>query len=284
MSIARAQIAVDQIRSTITEGNAENIVFVTVLGDKREPDSEPPIVAAVIAIELAHNLSAPIQIPKQSTPRSATIIHAGALVDVDQDQQSELIATARDLLDGELKKRDVGFCQWATDVHERLPESVRHWCKQLGYEQVGTLNYLACKIAEKSRQLQSPLELVSLSPELVDWNRSGELEKLAKLVELTYVETMDCPSLSRHRSALQTLNDYQASSAFDPSLWFRLINQNGEAVGCLILGRHQSTQNASPIESGSGDENVDKNAVKSAESPPVLEIVYMGLILSLIHI
>ncbi|HEV7221228.1 MAG TPA: GNAT family N-acetyltransferase [Pirellulales bacterium] len=61
----------------------------------------------------------------------------------------------------------------------------------------------------------------------------GDAE-LAKLVEATYEQTLDCPSLNGVQDCGDVLAGYRATSSFDPSRWF-VARHSGQDVGCLLL-------------------------------------------------
>lgn len=58
--------------------------------------------------------------------------------------------------------------------------------------------------------------------------------ELAKLVEATYEQTLDCPSLNGVQDCGDVLAGYRATSSFDPSRWF-VARHSGQDVGCLLL-------------------------------------------------
>jgi mycothiol synthase len=59
-------------------------------------------------------------------------------------------------------------------------------------------------------------------------------EGLAKLVEATYEQTLDCPSLNGVQDCCDVLAGYRATSSFDPSLWF-VARCEDRDVGCLLM-------------------------------------------------
>ena len=59
-------------------------------------------------------------------------------------------------------------------------------------------------------------------------------ERLVRVVEATYVETLDCPVLNGVRSVADVLAGYRASGVFDSHAWL-IASHAGRDVGCLIL-------------------------------------------------
>ncbi len=58
--------------------------------------------------------------------------------------------------------------------------------------------------------------------------------ELARLVEGTYEQTLDCPALNGVQDCADALAGYRGASSFDPSLWF-IVRHEQRDVGCLLL-------------------------------------------------
>ncbi|MBI3464220.1 MAG: GNAT family N-acetyltransferase [Planctomycetes bacterium] len=71
-----------------------------------------------------------------------------------------------------------------------------------------------------------PLAFVPYSPEL--------REVFARVVQRTYVGTLDCPELDGLRSIDDVLAGYRASGVFRPDLWL-LARDGSENLGCVLL-------------------------------------------------
>ena len=71
-------------------------------------------------------------------------------------------------------------------------------------------------------------------PETTVSDRWGRLERM---VEQTYVDTLDCPQLNGVRSIEEILEGYRAVGQFDPRRWL-LVRDAGSDVGCLLLAEH----------------------------------------------
>lgn len=59
----------------------------------------------------------------------------------------------------------------------------------------------------------------------------------ARLVELTYESTCDCPELNGTRDGWQSLESHRQAGAYDPECW-RLFRHNGRPAGVLLLTGH----------------------------------------------
>jgi len=63
-------------------------------------------------------------------------------------------------------------------------------------------------------------------------------DEFKMVVERTYIDTLDCPGLSRCRSAEDALTSYRAASNFDAALW-QLGCIDGKGVGVLLEQEHR---------------------------------------------
>lgn len=99
-----------------------------------------------------------------------------------------------------------------------------------GYVQACTLCYLVC-LAEHfpQAQPQGPLEFEPWRP--TDDARFGPI------MEATYENTLDCPSLNGVRTTPDVLAGYRASPAGVNGPW-TIANCAGRAAGCLLLADH----------------------------------------------
>jgi ribosomal protein S18 acetylase RimI-like enzyme len=70
--------------------------------------------------------------------------------------------------------------------------------------------------------------------------RESQFERLACLLEATYVDTRDCPALNGLRPAQEVLAGHRAIGRFDPGLWAFARHQNQD-VGCLLLADHPAS-------------------------------------------
>jgi mycothiol synthase len=62
-------------------------------------------------------------------------------------------------------------------------------------------------------------------------------DRLAALVERTYVESRDCPELDGVRAIDDVLSGYRATGEFAPERWL-IASHDGHDVGCLLLADH----------------------------------------------
>jgi mycothiol synthase len=112
-----------------------------------------------------------------------------------------------------------------------------------GFQIAAELKYLSAAARSDLPRRFKALRFVPYSAE--------RREALAKVVERTYVGSLDCPVLEGMRPISDVLDEYEAVGAYRPELWLFAECDEGE-VGCLLLADHP-----------------DQNQ---------LELLYMGLI------
>jgi ribosomal protein S18 acetylase RimI-like enzyme len=66
--------------------------------------------------------------------------------------------------------------------------------------------------------------------------------RLARVVEATYGQTLDCPRLNGVRQIEDVLTGYRATGVFDPERWL-IVRHDGRDVGCLLLADHPKDGN-----------------------------------------
>ncbi|MEM1068025.1 MAG: GNAT family N-acetyltransferase [Planctomycetota bacterium] len=250
VSLSRAQIAIDQLRGAIQSGGRDRVLLVTATEDG-QPDT---IFAAAVAIQ------------QPGIDREmATVVHAGAILEADDNTQHEWMKALHGVFEDQLEHRGVRFAQWATDPGDEQ-QSVASWCRGLGFQPIGTLDYLKGDVdpGKFATDVNASLEY-----QAVDANSPSQYDAFVEQVESTYEQTLDCPALASYRTSAETLRGYRASTAYDPSGWFRVVEREASGqiapVGCLILGLHQPQRKA-------------VSEPNAANTSPVLEVVYMGIV------
>ena len=261
LSLARAQIALDQIRGAVATNSLDKIVFATA------SEADTP-AAAAIAIQQTSEAN--------DACDTATIIHAGWLSPSSEANANEIIPALLTTFDREMSRRGVHFLQWATDATEAnathasdaiddhrdsAVRSVSRWCEGFGFQMIGTLDYLGGDVPPATAKASTPSDLAPLRITPIAWDQPSEFQRFANLVEETYAETLDCPLLAKFRSAEQTLRGYQTSAAFDPSLWFCASEGSSQSIGCVVLACHRPS-----------------TTPDAQDTSSVIEIVYMGLV------
>ena len=62
-------------------------------------------------------------------------------------------------------------------------------------------------------------------------------DRFVRVVEATYIDTLDCPALNGLRGIEDVLTGYRAAGAFDCNRWL-FVQHDGVDIGCLILTDH----------------------------------------------
>ena len=243
----------------------------------------------------------------QRSSDTATLLHAAPLQEFPPDQSAEIARQLAEQLDQQLRRRRIRFVQWATDPLTIPPRPTRlsqplspaeaesatgqhgydlsSFAEALGFEQAGTLKYLATSLQEPWRQsLPDDPSPIHLRP-LMDPTSARDADAVhpsaafTELVERTYERTLDCPILCRHRSAEQTVASYRSVASFYPPWWYSVYRQKdhctrapcdptsfdsatgGELVGCVIMARHCPEQ---PGSDSTEDDPLFENSVGGA--------------------
>ena len=106
--------------------------------------------------------------------------------------------------------------------------------------------------AEGFEPLADLLYLVSPDERFPPSRPAGRLEfesyspashgRMARVIEATYEETLDCPRLNGVREIDDVMVGYRATGVFAPARWL-LVRHQGEDVGCLLLADHPQQEN-----------------------------------------
>lgn len=96
-----------------------------------------------------------------------------------------------------------------------------------GFSQSAELLYLACPADRFPKTWpEGPLQFEPFQPD--------RRQRLARLVDQTYVDTLDCPAMDGKRDLDDVLQGYRQTGRFDPSRWLFVRHKGGD-VGCLLL-------------------------------------------------
>jgi GNAT superfamily N-acetyltransferase len=105
-----------------------------------------------------------------------------------------------------------------------------------GYQHPADMLYMTC---EPSHFPVDPPEFPGF---LLRPFQPGQEPELAQLIDETYINTQDCPSLNGLRSTLDVVHGYQHVGEFRPDRWLILEgtaeNSAPRPAGCLLLARH----------------------------------------------
>ena len=154
-----------------------------------------------------------------------------------------------------LQNLGIRFLQATTDT-----EQDEQRLRRLGFEHLAKLAVMVLdaenfSLAEGKSRSTLLFQPVDGDPEMV--------ARVCHTAELSFVETSDCPRLSRFRTPTEIVDGYRKTPTFDPGLW-RLATIDGNPAGCLILTPHR----------------VNSTFAEGRESSVIeaIEISYMGLV------
>lgn len=139
----------------------------------------------------------------------------------------DLLARAITLL--ESKQVGMAQCLLATDAGENAER-----LRRAGFEHPCDLLYLVSHAGHfPTSPVATSLEFWPVEP--------ADLDRLARLIEATYKETLDCPTLDGRRDCRQVVAGYQATCRHDLSHWF-VVRSHGDDLGCLLLANDAPTK------------------------------------------
>ena len=120
-------------------------------------------------------------------------------------------------------------------ILEKATEAEVDLLRQIGFKHLAHLLYLVARESEfPPVRPECLLEFEPYSP--------ATHQRLARVVEATYRQTMDCPGLESVRAVDDVLAGYRQMGAFDPGRWLIVCHAGGD-VGCLLLTDHPRHQN-----------------------------------------
>ena len=147
------------------------------------------------------------------------------------DQGEELARRLLRQLDIELRAESVQLAQTLLAPVDAAAAAMR---RGGGYEHASDLLYMAAEADSFPEQaFPLPFELVPLS--------SDDEARLVRLVDATYVGTLDCPRIDGLRATADVLAGYRAVGESGDRLW-RVVRAENADVGCLLLADHSSTR------------------------------------------
>jgi ribosomal protein S18 acetylase RimI-like enzyme len=102
--------------------------------------------------------------------------------------------------------------------------------RQCGYEYTAELLYLFCLMNDR---MAAPVDLeFDVEPYACD-----QPDRLARLIEETYIDTQDIPTLNGVREMHDVLDGYERTGDFAPQRWL-FVRAAGRDVGVLLLADH----------------------------------------------
>ena len=100
----------------------------------------------------------------------------------------------------------------------------------VGFHHLADLYYLSCEAANFPPE--EPFSTIRFEP-----YRGHERQRLIRLVERTYEQTLDCVGLEGVRTVDEVITGYQGTGVYRNENWL-FVRQNGEDIGVLLLAEH----------------------------------------------
>lgn len=116
---------------------------------------------------------------------------------------------------------------------------------EVGYQQPAKLEYLHVDLngtsATGTQNLASPQTPASL-PRDWKWRRGTDLTETAllRLVEETFIDTLDCPFLGSHRTMSQIVEGFEKTGDSLMDHW-NILTRGDENLGCLLGSLHRDS-------------------------------------------
>jgi GNAT superfamily N-acetyltransferase len=107
--------------------------------------------------------------------------------------------------------------------------------RRVGFRQITELLYLACEAARFPIAAPEPCEV-----EFQEYDAEQQA-RLTKLIERTYVDTLDCTAINGVRDIEDVVKGYQATGDYRPENWL-LVRAEGHDVGVLLLAEHAQSR------------------------------------------
>ncbi|WP_186774788.1 GNAT family N-acetyltransferase [Allorhodopirellula solitaria] len=301
LSPARASMLTDQIREILPAGSPQRLVCVAgAVGPPRLAESVVAMAVLTPGCDTANILHLDWAFPGLASERTRSTVGHESSAGVPGCVSNAHAAAIWRRLAAIFRRSGVCFVQWTTDPIAKSPPDgdaagepqacpepfpkAAHGPAAMQFTPIGTLEYLsldrdregrwrvsvpAGEAAKQSGPQQSsprrcpPVRLTPLGSG--DAMAASDWEQL---VARTYLQSLDCPPLTRFRTAGEILASYRQAASYAPDLWYRVeaLDESLEApvtIGCVLLARH-------PGRSAGASAPIDRACV--------LELVYMGIV------
>jgi GNAT superfamily N-acetyltransferase len=106
-----------------------------------------------------------------------------------------------------------------------------------GFTHLTDLRFLVHILGNLPPQLSAGAEVDDEEFEIITYEPGVHDERLARLLERTYVGTQDCPEVGGRRSGTAAVESHRMSGDFDPARW-KIYRVSGRDAGALLLNAH----------------------------------------------
>ncbi len=127
-----------------------------------------------------------------------------------------------------LAQQELRLLQSLVDPHDA---AAADWLRQSGFAHVARLAYLVWSDGPPPAPPveKTPLQFAVSHREMAD--------QFVRVIEQSYIGTLDCPALNGVRTTQEVLEGYREIGMHWPAAWL-LAWRDGQPVGCLILADH----------------------------------------------
>lgn len=169
----------------------------------------------------------------QALPGRSAVVWLPQFAAPPRDEQQSLASLLMTRLLGDLAAHGVQLAQALVSCDDQRA-ATQLQCS--GFEFSADLLYLAApadSFPEQPPRLPFVLEAFQMADGI----------RLVRLIERTYVGTLDCPRLDNLRETADVVAGYLAVGQFRPELW-QIARYGGQDVGCLLVNLHPEVNHA----------------------------------------
>lgn len=203
------------------EENSREQVTESLAAEKR---GELSLAGLIVAEEAGHKVGAGLFAPQPGRVAFVWPPEASR----DHPRQKEIRRT----LLGEIGRRldELKICLGQAVLDPRAWKT-RAEFEEAGFSHLTDLHYMI-----RPADSLGPVEDSDSSLEFDSFQETNA-ERFARVLERTYIGTLDCPELDGLRTPEEALAGHQAAGQFDPVRW-RLFRRDGRDVGLVLVNEH----------------------------------------------
>jgi ribosomal protein S18 acetylase RimI-like enzyme len=134
-------------------------------------------------------------------------------------------------------KTPLVLAQTLLETHHDWAEAA---CRDAGLTWVGRLHFMRLpwpvRFPQDDPAAQPWPDDITIAPiaNPLDFTPAGDGTALARALEATYTDTLDCPELCGLRHTRDVITSHMATGEFDPKRWW-IIRRSGAPEGCCLL-------------------------------------------------
>ena len=156
------------------------------------------------------------------------------------EERAALVAHASGVLSGAIREATppgaLGLPKYAMAqalLEPSQPELVDSFLAG-GFSRLASLAYMRREIPRRALFEEPELPPGYLLVPLSTLSEEDAEDSLIRALELSYVETLDCPELCRLRTTDDVIESHRSVGEYDPRLWYVLL-RDGAPAGCMLL-------------------------------------------------